>query len=175
MLRLSYFQTPLLPYVSYLHHTCRFPFAKLCRTCASLRISLSSAFDLSQKYTEKITLRHRPKGQSLIAKPQPSGRKHSLSARSKTAMSFCAPCVCPENQSTTCHLDCQWRSIKLDVLCRARTLRVVPSYALSWTSLAWFFTARELRTVQSNPFNIYQNWAQKYFTRIFFCSHSNAK
>lgn len=131
MLRLSYFQTPLLPYVSYLHHTCRFPFAKLCRTCASLRISLSSAFDLSQKYTEKITLRHRPKGQSLIAKPQPSGRKHSLSARSKTAMSFCAPCVCPENQSTTCHLDCQWRSIKLDVLCRARTLRVVPSYALS--------------------------------------------
>lgn len=93
---------------------------------ASPRILLSSAFDLSQKFTEKITFRHRPKGQSLITKPQPSDRKHSLSARSKTAMSFCAPCVCPENQSTTCHLDCQWRSIKLDVLCRARTLRVSP-------------------------------------------------
>ncbi len=114
------------------------------------------------------------KGVKALPKPQPSGRKHSLSARSRTAMSFCAPCVCPENQSTTCHLGCQWRSIKLDILCRARTLGVIP-YALAWTSPAWFLTGMGKK--QSNPWkNIYQKWAhktQKYFACSFCCSHCN--
>ena len=100
MLRLSYFQTPLLPYVSYLHHVDFHlqSFAGLVQVLGYLCLRPL----ISHK---NILKRSRHKGQSLIAKPQPSGRKHSLSARSKTAMSFCAPCVCPENQSTTCHLD----------------------------------------------------------------------